>query len=290
MSRADVENAGKKGATNQSPSKILDEFFLIVDPEEESLGRNLARDGFWEAWITSFFTSVVLPGDVVCDLGANYGYYTRLFEKLAGPSGFVYAVEANPNLSSILKKSIESFPLNGGAQVQVLGVAAMDKKGYVELNVGPLLGGSSIIGSPQDSKPILVSAAPLDEIISRKVDVIKIDIEGTEPQAILGMARIMDECRICVVEVGNYQPTEFLKSIFESYEVSVIDLFGNERPYSLPEVLMEQECVMVVLRHEKKKSKYLLGKLLPQKMSEIKFRFLKMVIKKFAKVISKANR
>jgi len=290
MTRVEVENAGKLGATGDSPARLLNEVYLVVDPEEESLGRNLARDGFWEAWITSYFSSIVKPGDVVCDIGANYGYYTRLFERLVGPTGFVYAVEANPNLSMLIEESIQRFPLEDGAPVQVLHIAAMDKEGQVELNVGHLLGSSSIIGSPDATDVIMVQGSPLDGVIKRKVDVIKMKIEGAEPHALLGMSRIMKECRLCVIAVGKNHPIDFLESLFKDFEVSVIDHAGRERPYSLLELVTVQELATVVLRNPKERSVLSsLKLLLKNRVKAVRLLILNKVFKTIAQIISKAN-
>jgi hypothetical protein len=153
-----------------------------------------------------------------------------------------------------------------------------------------LIGGSSIIGAPQDSEAILVNAFPLDQLIDRKVDVVKIDIEGTEPHAILGMARIIKECRICVVEVGNYHPIDFLKFIFDTFEVRVIDLLCKERPYSLSEVLAEPNCVMAVLRNPIQRTLISsMKRTIKNKASEKRNLLLNALSKKIAKVISRLN-
>ena len=73
MTRRDVEDAGRAGSKNTDTAKILNDFTLLVDSNEKSLGTHLANDGFWEAWVTSFFTFNVKPGDVVCDVGSIMG-------------------------------------------------------------------------------------------------------------------------------------------------------------------------------------------------------------------------
>src|SRR5581483_11355219 len=39
---------------------------------------------------------IVRPGDVVWDVGANVGYYSRMFSDLVGPTGHVVAWEPSP--------------------------------------------------------------------------------------------------------------------------------------------------------------------------------------------------
>jgi ubiquinone/menaquinone biosynthesis C-methylase UbiE len=46
-------------------------------------------------------------GDVVADLGAGTGYFTRRLAKAVGPSGLVYAVDIQPEMLSLLKSHVE---------------------------------------------------------------------------------------------------------------------------------------------------------------------------------------
>src|SRR5581483_5730023 len=45
---------------------------------------------------TSAARQLVRPGDVVIDVGANYGWFTTLFAQAVGPTGHVYAFEPVP--------------------------------------------------------------------------------------------------------------------------------------------------------------------------------------------------
>jgi FkbM family methyltransferase len=254
MSRLAVEAAGRKGATHSPIAKVLNHFYLIVDPDEQSVGRWLSHEGMWEAWITSYFTKIIKPGDVVCDIGANYGYFTRLFQSLAGPTGYVYAIEANPALTELLQESLVKFPLQNGSPVEVLNIAATEKNGVVQLNIPTLLGGASIVGIPEGSRSIEVQGFPLDDVITKNIDIFKIDIEGAEPHAMEGMKRLLQNSRCCVLEVGNYHPIEFLKSLFREYDVSKINFLGTEEPYFLRMLQTETDFVMLVLRKKTKDS------------------------------------
>lgn len=46
-------------------------------------------------------------GDVVADLGAGTGYFTRRLAKAVAPSGLVYAVDIQPEMISLLKSNME---------------------------------------------------------------------------------------------------------------------------------------------------------------------------------------
>jgi len=157
-------------------------------------------------------------------------------------------------LSELLRESIAKYPILDGSPVEVLNIAAIEKKRTVTLNISSFLGGASIVGIPEDSHPVEIQGFALDEVIYKKVDVFKIDIEGAEPLAMAGMKRLLKSSRCCVVEVGNYHPKEFLESLFMEYEVTKINFLGKEENYSLSNLRNEKDFVMIVLRKKTHKS------------------------------------
>ena len=58
-------------------------------------------------------------GDVVADLGAGTGYFTRRLAKAVAPSGRVYAVDIQPEMIGLLKRDVEKAGLTN--VVPVLG-------------------------------------------------------------------------------------------------------------------------------------------------------------------------
>jgi predicted methyltransferase len=50
-------------------------------------------------------------GQVVADLGAGTGYFTRRLAKAVAPSGWVYAVDIQPEMIALLKRNVEKAGL-----------------------------------------------------------------------------------------------------------------------------------------------------------------------------------
>lgn len=259
MSRSDVESQGLSGASKLDVAKVLNDFYLYTNSEELSVGRWLSTTGYWESWITSWMTKNIKTGDVCVDLGSNYGYYTRIMEKLSGPNGLVHSIEANTELCELIKKSLSDFPIENSSEVIVYDLAISDKTGTDTLDVSSkYIGGSSLVHGKVDlpsdikdeywDKSVVVKTDKLDNIISGHINLMKIDIEGAEPLAWAGMKNTLVNTDVVVLECGSYSPPEFIDEIFNSYRVSYIDFDGNEVSTTREEFDKFDDLIMAVLR------------------------------------------
>lgn len=160
---------------------------LTVPPRYPSY-RNFAT-GLYETDVTEIVLSTVTRGMTVVDLGANIGYYTLLASRLVGAEGHVYAFEPDLEAFKYLQTNIAR---NQCANVVPVNVAAGDTIEAVSfVRPGPERGFVST-SQPHDTS---VQATTLDAFFGRlawpAVDLIKIDIEGSELQALLGMQELV---------------------------------------------------------------------------------------------------
>jgi FkbM family methyltransferase len=84
----------------------------------------------FEPNLTYFISSVLKPGDVFIDVGANIGYFTMLAAKCVGASGKVYAIEASPSTYDLL---IANLRLNEVKNVEAINMAVTDKECHVRI-------------------------------------------------------------------------------------------------------------------------------------------------------------
>ena len=174
---------------------------LVVDTNDRLLAPWLLMDGLWESHVTGWLHDVLGPGDVMVDVGANIGYFTVLAAQLVGPGGRVVAVEASPHLCDIVRRNVA---MNGhrGA-VTVWNRAAWSGRQRLQLHQRVHYGANSSLASTgaenladlADTEVMVeVEAAPLDELLDdlTRIDVMKIDVEGAEVQALRGLARTLD--------------------------------------------------------------------------------------------------
>ena len=127
------------------------------------------------------------PGDVVIDVGAGKGTLTAALAHLVGPEGTVLAVEAHPRQFRCLEAVCE---YNGLEQVVPVNRAATDDE--IELVIED--GGNPDENAVSTSGPgIRVEGTTLDHLIDvhdiEVVDLLCMNIEGAERQAVSGMAR-----------------------------------------------------------------------------------------------------
>jgi FkbM family methyltransferase len=123
------------------------------------------------------------PKPKVIDLGGHIGMSVAYWKDKA-PDAQITVVEANPHTSEILKRNIAR---NKFSDVNVIDGAATDKTGTVDLyepkpgvdfRWGDFVGGRPVDESKYDK--VQVPAVKLSELITRPVDVLKVDIEGSE--------------------------------------------------------------------------------------------------------------
>lgn len=258
MSKADIERTARAGVNRDNRARILDSFYLYTDKEEQSVGQWLSNDGYWESWITSWMTKNIKPGYVCIDIGANYGYYTLLMQKLVGPTGGVYAFEANPELCDLVSKSIEEAPEDFG-QAVLYNVAVWNEKTELELDIpSKYIGGSTVmygeelpsaIEDKEWDRRITVKADKIDNILDpQKIDLIKMDIEGAEPHAWDGMQEILKGTDTVVIEIGKWSPQEFIDKMYDGWRVTFISESGEEQPLYKDVIPHLPDLVMAVLR------------------------------------------
>jgi FkbM family methyltransferase len=158
------------------------------------LGRYVFVDGFWEPVVTSVFTHLLQPGQTYIDVGAHCGYFTLLAARRIMPGGRIIAFEPDTRNRRNLA---DNLALNecGEVVVEPLAVSEMDGNVMFETSsprnsvVAKVTDHPAGVGSQTES----VRAVSLDSYCEKKnirrVDLVKMDIEGGEAQAIEGMRR-----------------------------------------------------------------------------------------------------
>lgn len=115
-------------------------------------------------------------------------------------------VEPSPRNAKLL---IENLNLNKINNFKVYEVAAGNYNGTIELSENQELTGLSTVIN-KTGTPILVPIRVCDEVITERVDIILIDVEGFEFETVCGLLRLIEQyLPVLIVEVSE----ESLKKI-----------------------------------------------------------------------------
>jgi FkbM family methyltransferase len=155
-----------------------------------------------EPLTSKVFKSLLKPGDTVVDVGANIGHYTLLAASVVGPLGHIHAIECSPETLALLSSNVQKNKLQN---VVIHPFAAASQRGTLSLNVtaiglswfNPHANWPTVSGS---GTSVEVQAVPVDEIVSPPVNLVKIDAEGVDLDALKGMKSILSESpRVSVI-------------------------------------------------------------------------------------------
>jgi FkbM family methyltransferase len=150
----------------------------------------------YEAEEARFLSRWLRPGDAMIDVGAHVGLFVLFGARQVGPSGVVHAFEPVPYNYERLTANVE---LNGYENVQLNRAAVGDHVGEVSLglyeasSVGNATGGYSVGGEHGSSisAPLVKLDDYLADAVDGRVRLLKIDVEGLEPQVLKGLAETL---------------------------------------------------------------------------------------------------
>lgn len=155
--------------------------------------------GIYEPMETHWVKKCVKPGMVFVDVGANIGYFTLLASTLVGPEGRVVAFEPSPYACSKLRQTLEANDIHN---VTLLQKGVAEKPGTVSLSIPPDSDGNhnpSVLGYPQGT-PLEIEVVCLDQVCRElgvdRIDFLKLDVEGYEPNVLQGSAQLLQQRRI----------------------------------------------------------------------------------------------
>jgi FkbM family methyltransferase len=159
----------------------------------------------------AIYCSVLRPGDVAVDCGANTGEHTRAMALHVGGNGRVFSFEAVPEMMERAQSHNAAYKNITWVNRALFDIAGQE----IEFNYYPNENGLSSIKKREGTSvcvPVNVLTTTLDDEIEDDVALIKLDIEGAEYHALKGANRILRESRPVI--------------IFENGRQASADLFG----------------------------------------------------------------
>jgi FkbM family methyltransferase len=161
--------------------------------------------GCYEPGLALVLNRMLRPGMVFVDVGAHVGYFTVLAAVLVGPDGAVYAFEPDPECFERLVLSTKTY-----GWVRPARCAVGDEAGETAFFRTPRAeetGWGTIFPTGEPRRELRVPMITLDgslaELGARRVDFIKIDVEGAEARVLQGAEKTIDRFRPAVYFEAN---------------------------------------------------------------------------------------
>ena len=183
---------------------------IVYNPLDKYVGKSIEAYGHYQLEEKKIFSKYVNEESIVLDIGANIGTHTLWF---AQNSKLVIAFEpqryafqmlcANMALNSI--QNADCKQLGVGSTREIIEVAFIDPE--IENNFGGLSLQDHSIEKVREEKGIhldgeKIAICKIDDMGLQKCDFIKIDVEGMEPQVLMGgRATILDLRPYIYIEV-----------------------------------------------------------------------------------------
>ncbi|MDT0688586.1 FkbM family methyltransferase [Salegentibacter sp. F188] len=175
----------------------------------------------------------VVSGDIVIDAGANEGILTLIYSRKVNGAGSVYAFEPDNKNISTFQQNISLNQDTGNINLQKKGL--WNKSDVVEFYEAGTVG-SSMYYEGKDSVKKTINVTSIDEFVRqeslRKLDFIKMDIEGAEIEALAG----------AVETIRSLKPNFAIASyhlVNEEYTYIAVEAFFKELEYPYKTIFFE---------------------------------------------------
>lgn len=217
---------------------------LFTIPPGSVIGHEVLLYGLYEKDVVRCFESLIAPGDLVLDIGANLGQYTLLASNRAGAAGQVISIEPVPHIHRQLVRHLQ---VNGITNVTTIEAALGKEDGSVLMTIiADENDGMHHVAETESPEGFRVLQRRLDDVIreaapQREVSVMKIDVEGWEENVFAGAEQVLAQ---------HVPPTIFFECIedhatrfglsahrlvtrFRSLDYRIFSLAASESPREL---------------------------------------------------------
>ena len=172
--------------------------------------------------VVPVFRRFAKANSTILDIGANFGLYTAIGGAIVRDFGQLIAFEGNPHTFEYLRRTAYANKLYHNPRVRLVNALGSDRSGTGSLHYRPSeLGGASMarVAGP-GIVSVDVETLTVDDFLDPgvKVDLVKIDVEGHEPQVLKGMEKTLAR-------------SPNVRLIVEAFESFIRHTFGDPEEY-----------------------------------------------------------
>jgi len=190
--------------------------------------------GLNEIFIGDIYKQQLPENAYILDCGAHIGL-SVIYLKNICPTANIVAFEPDEQNYLLLKKNIASHHLNISARQQAVWIEDTDLQFLQEGNMSSKITSNSI-----NTK--IVEAIRLKNLISQKVDFLKLDIEGAEYEVIKDIAENLYQVSKMFVEYhGTFAQNIELLEIFEIISNAGFNFYIKEAAVNYPEPFLRKQ-------------------------------------------------
>lgn len=202
------------------PQGVGKGLWMYVDPRLEMGYAN----GDHEPWVQAVLKAELPPDGCYYDVGAHSGFFCMIAVRCVGPLGSVIAIEADPYNAETLRRNMARNHL---VHVSVIETAIWSSAGRLTFLQAPdssnRTQGRVLISHEWNAAHVRVSATRLDDLVFargyRPPDLVKMDIEGAEWEALQGAQRLLTEVKPKILcEVHDVAQMGQIRAYFEQFD------------------------------------------------------------------------
>jgi FkbM family methyltransferase len=190
-----------------------------------------------EPEVQGLLADVLRRGDVFYDIGANIGFFALIAARLVHPTGIVYAFEPAPAQAATLRRNAE---MNGLFNIVVREEAVFSSSGTGRFRIdSDPVGGRVASPNGAEDRDIRVRLVTIDELVQagavRPPNIVKLDVEGAEVEAIRGMRLTIEESLPLIVCEMHGTQEAFEQQMSElGYVVRLLDeVVVHDNPHAV---------------------------------------------------------
>lgn len=162
----------------------------------------MAAAGYWEEDTCLFISQIIRPGNIIVEIGANFGAHTLPMAQKVGLHGKVFAVEPMEYAHARL---LSNLSLNSGLK-NIVTFNNYLSSGAVENVEVEITSHWTVSADNNDTSTMKFTAVTIDQLFGdlNQLDVIKIDVDGADLDVLHGAVKcLLRHSPIVYVEVSK---------------------------------------------------------------------------------------